>query len=200
MRRSTAAVLAGLLLLAGCGDASGPAAGSSEGGAEPTTPEALAAVASEYAGAPSSATAERVLDEYDEGAVGARLRYDADGEGDGDMLAVAVGTGLPRSLFSCHTGAFDGCEEAEGGTLAWEDHEPEEDPGVVYVAVEKGEVTVLVMQTGPTVDKDPRALELAVSVDDMFAIAHDDRVDLTTSRATIDAGEALDAWQESTEG
>jgi len=44
------------------------------------------------------------------------------------------------------------------------------------------------------VTKDPRQLRLAISVDDMFDLANDPRVDLTTAQAAIDGGDALDYW------
>jgi hypothetical protein len=72
---------------------------------------------------------------------------------------------------------------------------PEEDPGYVVV-VDKGDATVAVRNAGPDITGDPRDLDLPISVDDRFAIAHDARVDVTTSRAAVDAGEDLDYWLE----
>lgn len=182
-----------LLLLAGCG--TGTVAAS--GGEEPVTPRALAAVAAEHAGAPDSASEESdAAEEFRRDGVGAELRYGSTGEYDGDALVVAVGRGLPPELVSCgEEDLLDGCVELDGGVLAWEDEAPEEDPGVVYLALEKGRSTVLLFYAGPVITGDPRDLDLPVSVDTLLAIAKDPRVDLTTSQAALDAGLALDQWR-----
>lgn len=203
MRSRSATTLAGLLLLTGCGASTGQAAPETTlGGHEPTTPQALAAVAVEYAGKPTSATRLGDVDEYDKGAVGAELRYNAGGEYDGDVLAVAVGTGLTDGEIGCHDETRDAgtCVTVGEGILTWEPHAPEEDPGTIVVVVAKGDTQVLVMQAGPVVDGDPRELDLPISVEDMFALAQDARVDRTTSQATLDAGAALDFWEDRLEG
>ena len=71
---------------------------------------------------------------------------------------------------------------------------PEEDPGSVTVAVRKGAVTALVYQLGPSITRDPRKLGLPVSVGDMFTLAEDPRIDVTTSEAAVDAGASLPFW------
>jgi hypothetical protein len=63
------------------------------------------------------------------------------------------------------------------------------------VTVTKGEVTVLVFQAGPAITDDPRELDLPISVEDMFAIAEDPRVGLTTSREAVEAGADATYWQ-----
>ena len=80
------------------------------------------------------------------------------------------------------------------GTLIWEDAAPEEDPGNVGVAMTKGDVTVLVFQSGPAITRDPRELDLRISVEDMLGIAADPRTDLITSRRAVVAGEDLPYW------
>lgn len=161
--------------------------------------DAASAVAAEYAGPPSSAGGEvDAAEEFDPDGISAELRYGADGEYDGDSLVVAVGTGLDESLMSCDSmPTYVGhCADVDGGVLFWEEVAPEEDPGVVYLIVPKGEASVLMFYSGPVLSGDPRDLDLPVSVDTMMAIAQDPRVDLTTTQAALDAGEALDAWHD----
>lgn len=178
-----------LFLLAGCGD------NAAEGGDVPVTPEALAAVVAEHIGEPEYAT-HNDDDEYGTGAVSADLRFDPDGEYDGDLLSVVVGQNLPTWARECGPESGDGCEKTDDGLLIWEEQEPEEDPGVVGVSVQKGQTTVFVYQAGFDITDDPRTLEMPISVDDMFAIATDPRMGLTTSQAAVDAGEALPFWDE----
>ncbi|MEO6471519.1 MAG: hypothetical protein ABIR57_06490, partial [Aeromicrobium sp.] len=89
---------------------------------------------------------------------------------------------------------YSGCAAIEGGVLFWENGTPEGDPGVVYVALRKGDATVLLFDSGPPISKDPRQLDLRVSVEELFAIAKDPRVDLTTSASALQAGQELDSW------
>ncbi len=197
------------LLVGGCGDApstddppaSAGSPGSSPGGSVPVTPQALALVAGEYAGTPDSAQQESdAAGEFSAGGVGAELRFGSTGEHDGDLLVVAVGTGLPRGLLECRGEAVpEHCVVTDRGVLAWEEEMPEEDPGVVYVIVAKDEAApggpgVMLFQAGDAVTADPRELDLTVSVDSMFDIAHDPRVDVTTSEETVDAAQALPFW------
>jgi hypothetical protein len=111
------------------------------------------------------------------------------------MLIVAVGTDAPDDL-KCAAEQVDrgGCVTTDRGTVIWEAEAPEEDPGNVGVAVTKGGTTVLVFQSGPAITGDPRTLDLPISVADMFAIADDPRVDLTTSKDAVAAGAELPYW------
>lgn len=186
--------------LTGCGTATGTSPpGSSEGGDVPTTAQALAFVAAEHAGTPTSATGENdAAEEFDSKAVGTELRYDSDGEYDGDMLVVAVGRGMDKTVTDCDAesnGFLAGCVETDEGILMWEDEAPESDPGVVYVVVDKGDTAALLFYAGPTITGDPRELDMPVSTDDLFAIANDPRVDVTTSQEAVDAGADLPYWQ-----
>lgn len=190
-----------VLALAGCGndDASDDPGAGAAGGDIATTPQALAAVAAEYAPDPSSASAETdAAEEFRRGGVGAELRYGSDGEYDGDALTLAVGDGLPKQLKSCETAPdyVGQCVEMAGGLLFWEEEAPEEDPGVVYVVVPKGDASALMFYSGPKITGDPRELDLPIDVDTLFDIANDPRVDVTTSQAAVDAGAALDFWRD----
>lgn len=174
------------LLLAGC-QSDEPVAGDVA-----TTPRALAWIAAEHLGTPSSAAAEEdAAEEFGSGGIGAELSI-------GQQLVVAVGTDLPAELYDCdsqETGGLAGCEETDEGVLMWEDEEPAEDPGVVYVVVPKGDSAVLLFGSGEPVTGDPRDLDLPVTVAQMFELAQDPRVDVTTTQEAVDGGRALDWWE-----
>ncbi|WP_345262935.1 hypothetical protein [Nocardioides nanhaiensis] len=199
MRRTLLPIACLVLALVGCGAETGDQAGEPVGGDVPTTPRALAAVAAEYTGTPSSADREAdAAEEFARGGVGAELRFGSDGEYDGDALTVAVGQGLDPSLTDCESTTNEylaGCVETDLGVLLWEAEAPEEDPGVVYVAVEKGDTSVLLFYSGPAITGDPRELDLPISVESLFDIASDPRVDVTTSQAAIEAGSDLSFWR-----
>lgn len=188
------------VVLSGCGNE--PQASPTEpraGGLEPTTPQALAYVAAEHAGPPASAVRESDgAEEFQEGGVGTELRYGSDGEYDGDMLVVAAGKGLDPALVGCETEeaqSLAGCVSTDQGTLMWEAEAPEEDPGVVYVLVDKGESAALVFYAGPPITDDPRELDMPISTEVLFAIANDPRVDVTTSVEAVQAGADLSYWK-----
>jgi hypothetical protein len=170
------------------------------GGQEPVTARALAAVVEDHlAGNLGHATSARPgLDGARAvGGVGAELRYRAEGEPTAPGVWIAVGTKPGAAEFTCkalRSQSYAGCVAADGGVLFWEEQVPEEDPGVVYVALRKGRTTVLMSMTGPDITKDPRKLDLRISVEDLFAIAKDDRVGATTSASAVHAGEALKSW------
>lgn len=187
--------------LSGCGDtATDPGQEEVRGGDEPTTAQALAHVAAEHAGTPSSATSEDdAAEEFTSGGVGAELRYGSDGEYDGDLLVVAVGKGLDPALSRCGAKAnqyLAGCVTTDRGTLMWEAEAPEEDPGVVYVVADKGESTALLFYAGPSITADPRELDLPIPTDVLFDIAADPRVGVTTSAEAVAAGADLPFWKD----
>jgi hypothetical protein len=179
------------------------AATDPRGGDEPLTPRALAAVVAQHTGEPSSATVGTDLEELGKRVVAAvELRYpDADdGQSDGAQLTVGVGRGFERFAPGCRAlldQGLTGCKETGYGLLFWEGATPEEDPGVVYLLASKGRTDVLLFSSGKAVTGDPRDLDLPVSVDEMAAIASDPRVDVTTSRSAIQAGEELGFWSDS---
>lgn len=189
-----------LLVLSGCGNGTQASPTDARaGGLEPTTARALAYVAAEHAGSPASAVRERDgAEEFTSGGVGTELRYGSDGEFDGDMLVVAAGKGLDPALIDCgteETQSLAGCVTTDQGTLMWEDEVPEEDPGVVYVLVDKGETAALVFYAGPPITGDPRELDMPISTEVLFAIANDPRVDATTSAEAVQAGANLAYWE-----
>lgn len=131
------------------------------------------------------------------GGVGAALRFRAEDEPSRPAVSVSVGPKALAAEFTCarlQQDYYDGCVATDGGVLFWQKETPEDDPGVVYVALRKGEATVLMFQSGPLVTGDPRELDLRISVADMFDIAKDPRVDVTTSAVAIRVGEGLESW------
>lgn len=200
-RRQLALVALVLLAVPGCG--SGPERRTAEppaGGEEPTTARALAFVVEErladQMGAATSARPEldgpRAV-----GGVGAAVRFRAEDEPSKPAVSVSVGSKATAAEFTCARllkEFYNGCVETGGGVLFWEEETPEEDPGVVYVALRKGKATVLLFQSGPLVTGDPRELDLRISVEDMVEIARDPRVDVTTSAEAVRGGEDLKRW------
>lgn len=190
-------LLLAALLLAACGDEESDGPGESGDGFEPVagdeeiTPEAVAAVALEHVDAePSSSEAEG-----DEQGVGASFRFNATGEYDGDLLGVGVSE--LEEAFDCETDDdFDECEatDVEGGRLvvAWDEVEPEEDPGIVSVWMERDDEMVGVYYAGEEIEGDPRDQDLPIDVDTMIDIVQDGRLSLTTSQEVVDLGEDVE--------
>lgn len=207
MRKRSIAIPVALLTLAlsGCSNSTQafPTDAGAGGGPETTTARALAYVAAEHAGTPDSAVRERdAAEEFTSGGVGAELRYGSNGEYDGDMLVVAAGKGLDAAMIDCDTEenqSLAGCVTTDQGTLMWEDEAPEEDPGVVYVVVDKGETAALLFYAGPAITGDPRELDMPISTEVLFAIANDPRVDVTTSAETVEAAADLSFWRDPTD-
>jgi hypothetical protein len=158
-------------------------------------------VVAEHTGEPSEAGRATDLEELGRGlAAGADFHYSGRGAVGSYLLTVAVGRGFEELAGGCDTWlaqGTSGCEESVDGLVAWEQATPDEDPGVVYVLVAKGRTDVLLYSSGSPITGDPRRLDLPVSVQDMMAIAADPRVDLTTSRAAIEAGRGLTFWTDS---
>lgn len=197
-------VLVPLLLLSafGCGDDQRTTTDlARQGGNEPTTARALAFVVEDHladqVGHATSARPElggpRAV-----GGVGAALRFPAVDEPSRPAISVSVGTKATASEFTCarlhEKEVYDGCAALHGGVLFWQKETPEEDPGVIYVALRKGDATVLMFQSGPLITGDPRQLDLRISVADMFEIVQDPRVNLSTSADAIRAGQDLKTW------
>jgi hypothetical protein len=196
-----AAVLLSLTLV-GCGDKNMVATqGDRAGGDEPLTPRALAAVVSEYTGDPVEAS-----DGWSRYETDPNLAATVDmtfprkpAWGLEGRLTVWVGKDMEDYPDTCADVETlyensDGCEEIQDGVLFWEDEEPEEDPGLVYLAMSMAGTDVLFFQSGPSIDADPRAVDLVVSVPTMMQIADDPRVDVTTSKAAVEAGDQLVFW------
>ena len=117
----------------------------------------------------------------------------------GHSLVVGVSPGAPSGYLDCTSdeGFFDDCQEvADGVTLAWQEEEPEEDPGVVYLFADQGRRHGGASTSPPPRSpRDPREVDLPVSVEAMVELAQDPRVDLTTTQEAVDAGASLDFWR-----
>lgn len=180
------------LALGGCGD--GAAGG---GGREPITARAVAAIALDHL--PADDTSSRgatYVDRTDPpGHVGADLRFGG-GEGDdGDLVRVTVTPDRP--LPGCATlEGYDGCAALAGDlVLAWDEVEPEEDPGLVVVRTERDGATVAALLAGPSVEGDPRRQDdLAPLVETLTSIVRDERLAPRVPGQVLAAGEALDGW------
>ena len=177
----------------------------------PATARAFAHVAAGYVGEPEYATAIDVpfYVQFNGDFVGADLRTqlgnpakDPARGGEiypGDSVKVMAGTEHdgPDPTSCEDADPYPYCEPLDGGgAMTWSPEDPGEDPGYVEVGVRKGDVTVVVVFSGPHITGDPRTLDLPVTIDQLVDIARDERVDLTTTQAAVDAGADLDYWEE----
>lgn len=80
-------------------------------------------------------------------------------------------------------------------TIAWQDLEREEDPGVVYVIERREGEDVAVQVTGASITEDPRDLDLGVPLADLVALVTDPRLSLTTPQMVIDLGADVETSQ-----
>lgn len=188
-----------LLVLAACGEESGdPGSKEPDGEKVPITHRAVAAVALEHL--PQDTTTRMAMyadQETPKGTVGAELRYGGDGEYDGDYVGITVSPVVDHT--PCREVA-DGCEKlkADDGSpmfVTWQELEPEEDPGIVYVVVVRKDESTSVSYSGPAIEGDPRKQELPIAVDDLIQVAQDPRLQPMTSPDAVEAGEKLDKWE-----
>jgi len=179
--------------------------------APPATARAFAYVAAEHLGVPEYATSPELpfYVQFKGHYVEAVLRTEI-GNPDkdparggkyypGDAVHVMAGTTFEgRDPTACDDDEpYPYCEPLDGGgAMTWTLEDPEEDPGYLMVAVRKGEATVVAVFSGPHITRDPRTMDLPVTVDQLVAIVRDDRIDLTTTQAAVDAGAALTYWEE----
>jgi hypothetical protein len=102
--------------------------------------------------------------------------------GDGDFLAVAVTPDTDNQFVCTDESFFDECvdltHDGHELVLAWQELEPEEDPGVVYVIERRDDEAVLARYSGASITGDPRELDLGVTVDQMADIVTDGRLTL----------------------
>ena len=168
----------------------------------PITPGALAYIAADHAGTPDNASTDGFdwFEAFDDEALTADLHYRPTRYDPGDGLTVTLGELDVPELTDCDAtvGLYtQACEETEDGTLRWNLNDPGEDPGGVFVLVPKSDGrTVMVTFNGPKLRRDPRTVDLPVSVDTLFAIAHDPRLDVTTTQDVVDRGADLPYLEE----
>ncbi|HWM73851.1 MAG TPA: hypothetical protein VNQ53_08925 [Nocardioides sp.] len=199
LRALIAAAAATGLLVGGCGDETGPERATEVHdepveGDEPITPRAIAAVALEHVSIDTYTRHPWTGDGKDANAVGADLDNNA---GSGLRVIVRTTTADPCAPFD---GALDGCDSraVDGGRLVvyWQELEPEEDPGIVHVVMIREDESVDVEWTATEILGDPREQSLGVSVEEMEAVAQDQRISLTTSAEVIELGEKLDDFSD----
>ena len=176
-------VMIGCVLSAGCGGGDDSVAGD-----EPITPAAIAAIAQAHVDLkPRRITPWDVFTrELGVESPGAWLQY-AD-----VSLHVVVAPTSDSPLVCAVPTFFDECldESVDGHdvTIAWQELEPEEDPGVVYVIDRREGEDVAVGVSGASVTEDPRNLDLGVPLADLAALVTDPRLSLKTSQVVVDLG------------
>ena len=97
----------------------------------------------------------------------------------------------PSFFDECVPESFDGNEV----TIAWQDLEQEEDPGIVYVIDRREGEDVAVQVSGPSITDDPRNLDLGVPLEDLAALVTDQRLSLTTWQQVVDLGDSVEMSQ-----
>lgn len=193
MTRLVVLATLGCLLLAACGDVDGHSddqttAGSGGADGEPITPAAVAAIAQEHVDLEPRRIApwDVFTRELGVESPGAWLEY-AD-----VSLEVVVAPTSDSPLVCAEPGFFDKCvDDSVNGhevTIAWQELEPEEDPGVVYVIDRRPGEDVAVGVSGAEITADPRRLDLGVPLADLAALVTDARLSLTTSPDVVDLG------------
>lgn len=202
--------LAGLVLAAwstGCATPADPASPESSGspaaGSVPLTPRAVAAVLAEHApgatlstpGSPGTIEAEGPSTPYADAFVSAQALYGVL-DGTETHVTVTAAEGLPASRVECGGDLLgESCERLDDGVLlSWDDVEPEEDPGVVYVVAGNADRAVTLKMTGPSITGDPRDLDLPVPVAAMERVVTDPRLALLTTPEAVAAGESVAPW------
>lgn len=114
-------------------------------------------------------------------------------------LAVVVALAADSPLVCAVPTFFDECvdDSVDGHdvTIAWQELEPEEDPGVVYLIDRRDGEDVAVQVIGASVTSDPRNLDLGPPLEDLAALATDPRLSLTTSQEVVDLGDAIELAQ-----
>lgn len=199
-RLAVGPVAAAVLAVSACGTDTGGLGDRPAGdeGDVPITQAAIAAVAVDYLPPDPSSMKATYTDNTDrQGYLGADFRYGADGESDGDLVRVALSPSRRGNI--CQ--GSEGCEPlpSDDGTemyLAWDEVEPEEDPGYVAVVLRRADEDedVVAYTSGESITGDPREQDLTVSVEALTALVQDERLSLTTTQDVVDAGEDLEGW------
>ena len=181
MTRGRVLVVWSCVLLVGCG-------GAADVGGEPITPGAIAAVTEDVLGRPARDVSrwDVFTRELGQESPGASMQF-------GRLsVHVVVAPTSDSPLVCADPSFFDECvqEEYDGHevTLGWQELEPEEDPGIVYVIDRREGEDVVVGLGGPTITGDPRDLDLGIDLRDLAAVATDPRLGLTTTPEVVDEG------------
>ena len=174
VRRMAATVLLVVVPLAGCGadDESGEPAAD-------LTPDGIAAVVADHVErTPTRVDPWDVMTrELGVEAPGAFLVYRR-----GMSLRVAVAPTTDSPLVCGDESFFDECVDLDHDghrlVLAWQELEPEEDPGIVYVIDRRDGEDVVADYSGVSIEGDPRDLDLGITLDQMAEIVTDQRLTL----------------------
>lgn len=126
-----------------------------------------------------------------EGLVGAEFWYPPADRG----LALHVTTSVRRGgdAYDAGCGRANCVELGKDTVLIWQDHSIE-DSGIVQVKNRRGDEVVTVLVLGPEITGDPREMDLALDVDVLSGLAQDPRLQLTTTRAAVEAGARVRDW------
>ncbi len=189
MRRKTGVVAAGVAvaLVAGAGGAVALLRGP-DTSPVPATKRALAAVTVDVLDIrPTSYDVNPRWDVPE--ALGVEIRFKPDGGGDSDYLHVAVDESGTRDLAGCNE--YYDCAQWDGaeGTyyLSWQEEQPEEDPGILTLALDTGTEQRSVTYAGEAITGDPRDQELPLDVEsDLARLVSDDRFSATTTQEMVD--------------
>ncbi|MFL6172119.1 MAG: hypothetical protein ACJ716_04425, partial [Marmoricola sp.] len=139
---ATAAALLLSVLLAGCGSKSAPDADPGNG---PVSWSSLAAVVTDHAGKPRSSKP------YENRAFGPQGTGTEVDYRDGGSVTLVVGRHAWADAPDCADPPpyAPGCARVNGLVLVWAKEEPEEDPGVIHLYLEKDGAGVLLSTRGP---------------------------------------------------
>jgi hypothetical protein len=188
--------------LASCSADGGPVVGD-----EPITSEAIAAVMMEHvdlqpvAVHPYPALSSRTRAPYapwPESAEGAVIYFAGvaeDVDRVGERISISAIVQPAPDTAPCEDITLSSVEASVDGhevSIAWQDREPEEDPGIVHVIdrADGEEVDLLLM--GPYITDDPRELDLGVPLGDLAALVTDPRLSVTTSQEVVDLGSSVE--------
>ena len=144
----------------------------------------------------SSARPAWVYDDSPTGFVGAELRYRPSEGTDGDLVRVSLWS--RDDPMTC--GSREHCVELPGANgdrvfLAWELQEPEEDPGLFSVWVNRPGEVVYGLVAEPVLKTDPRSLTTGTTVDLLRAVITDERLRLLTTADVVAASEQVQRWK-----
>lgn len=147
---------------------------------------------------PTSQGTNYALEDYPAGSIGAIVNFD--GITLSGLATRDVGA-FDRNRCDRPDSVMDGCREeslADGSTLRvrWQEIEPEEDPGIVYLEVRRDDRVVVLSMTGPEVTGDPESIEnLPVDLDALIDVTADPAFGMRTSQRYVDQGERIDDWK-----
>ena len=120
--------------------------------------------------------------------------------GDGVSISVIVRP-ASQTASPCEEITYACVEDSVEGhdvSVAWQDHQPEEDPGIVRIIDRRDGEDVSLLLIGPYITDDPRELELGVPIEDLAALVTDPRLSFRTSQEVVDLGAEVELAQAET--